>query len=100
MSPLVSEGNLMNIENWISKAKTAKNGKKYAVAHHHVEFFRKPDGIPNDVAAECTEKVVADTYKVYVLCENYSRGKMVKTWRMVKSYQNKSDAINHWENIK
>lgn len=58
MAPPVSEGNSMNIENWISKAKTAKNGKKYAVAHHHVEFFRKPDGIPNDVSAECTEKLL------------------------------------------
>lgn len=90
----------MNIENWISKAKTAKNGKKYAVAHHHVEFFRKPEGTPNDVAAVCSEKVVADTYKVYALCENYSRGKMVKTWRMVKCFDHKNDAIQFWENIK
>lgn len=90
----------MDIENWISKLKTSKNGKKYAVAHRHVEFFRKPEGVPNDVAAECTEKVIADTYNVYILRENYLRGKMVKSWRIVKSYENKNDAMNHWENIK
>ncbi|WP_447886770.1 hypothetical protein [Serratia fonticola] len=52
------------------------------------------------MSIECTEHHAYDSYYVYKLCENYQRGKMAKSWRFVKCYERKEDAMSHWNKIK
>lgn len=91
---------MMDISVWISPLKTDSKGRKFAVSHRHVEVMRKPEGTKNDACIECTERHTYDSYYVYKLCENYQRGKMVNSWRFVKCYERKEDALNHWNKIK
>ena len=86
-------------QNWITKAKTAETGKKYAVRHTHNEYLVKPESADN-TAAECTELKVVDSFSLMVFCENYQRGKMVGTWRVYKTFCDNDSAINCLEKIK
>lgn len=90
----------MDVSVWISPLKTDSKGRKFAVSHRHVEVMRKPEGSPDDVGVECSERHVYDSYYVYKLCENYQRGRIVNTWRYIKCYENKEDAMAHWSKIK
>lgn len=86
-------------QNWITKAKTAATGKKYAVRHTHNEYMVKPESADN-TAAECTELKVVDSFSLMVLCKNYQRGKMVGTWRVHKTFCDKDAALSCFAKIK
>lgn len=40
------------------------------------------------IAAKRVCEFTGESFGVYVLCENYSAGRMVKTWRVMNKYQN------------
>lgn len=90
----------MDVSVWISPLKTDSKGRKFAVSHRHVEVMRKPEVSSECVATECSELHVYDSYYVYKLCENYQRGRIVNTWRYVKCFDNREDAMAHWSKIK
>lgn len=59
------------IDRWLTKAYTI-NGKRYAIQH----------------------RVTFNYYYLMVECENYQRGKMVKSWRWVEKFEAYKEAIN------
>lgn len=58
------------IDRWITAAYTIK-GKRYAIQH----------------------RVTFNYYYLMVECENYQRGKMVKSWRWVEKFTQENEAI-------
>lgn len=91
---------MANFDIWISESKTTKSGKKYAVHHRHLEFIMKMDGYANDDVNAPTMWTELNKFSVMVLCENYQRGKTVKTWRAHKTFDNKIDAMAYFKKLK
>lgn len=85
---------------WISEAKTSKSGKKYAVMHSQSDVNMREEGYSNWDANAPFHMVRVNKFTVFVQCENYVRGKMVKSWRAKKTFTNKVDAMDYFKSIK